>query len=81
MIARYVPKTGDYLVTQEDGYIYVNPREVFERKYSQAGAKVSFAADREISLFLRDIGEKLVQRGKKADMAVMMGAILKSSFT
>lgn len=34
MIARYVPKEGDYLVTQEDGYQYVNPKEVFERKYS-----------------------------------------------
>lgn len=34
MIARYIPKEGDYLVTQEDGYVYVNPKEVFERKYS-----------------------------------------------
>lgn len=34
MIARYTPKAGDYLVTQADGYQYLNPREVFERKYS-----------------------------------------------
>lgn len=34
MIARYIPKEGDYVVTQSDGYVYVNPREVFERKYS-----------------------------------------------
>lgn len=33
MIARYIPVMGDYIVTQEDGYLYVNPRDVFERKY------------------------------------------------
>jgi len=34
MTARYFPIEGDYLVTQEDGYVYINPKEVFERKYS-----------------------------------------------
>lgn len=34
MLARYAPKQGDYIVTQEDGYVYVNPKDVFERKYS-----------------------------------------------
>lgn len=34
MIARMLPRPGDYLVKQEDGYIYLNPKEVFERKYS-----------------------------------------------
>jgi hypothetical protein len=33
MIARYAPVPGDYVVTQEDGYVYVNPKDVFERKY------------------------------------------------
>lgn len=33
MIARYIPVIGDYVVTEEDGYQYVNPRDVFERKY------------------------------------------------
>ena len=32
MLARYTPVPGDYWVIQEDGYIYVNPKEVFERK-------------------------------------------------
>jgi hypothetical protein len=32
-VARYIPKEGDYWVTQSDGYIYLNPKEVFERKY------------------------------------------------
>lgn len=34
MTARYTPVEGDYLVTQDDGYRYINPRVVFERKYS-----------------------------------------------
>jgi len=36
MIARYSPSEGDYLVIQEDGYKYLNPKEVFERKYRLA---------------------------------------------
>ena len=34
MISRYRPRSGDYLVKQEDGYVYVNPKDVFERKYA-----------------------------------------------
>lgn len=34
MTSRFVPKHGDYWVIQEDGYIYLNPKDVFERKYS-----------------------------------------------
>jgi hypothetical protein len=33
MTARYEPKVGDYIVTQEDGYVYLNPKAVLERKY------------------------------------------------
>lgn len=33
MVSRMVPQPGDYLVTQGDGYTYLNPKEVFERKY------------------------------------------------
>lgn len=41
MVARYIPKEGDYYVTQEDGYIYINPKSVFERKYAPInGVKV-----------------------------------------
>lgn len=29
---------GDYLVMQSDGYQYLNPREVFERKYRPVDA-------------------------------------------
>ena len=34
MRAGYEPVIGDYWVVQEDGYVYVSPKEVFERKYS-----------------------------------------------
>jgi hypothetical protein len=33
MLARMKPQVGDYWVIQSDGYIYLNPKEVFERKY------------------------------------------------
>lgn len=34
MMARYIPQEGDYWVIQPDGYIYLNPKDVFERKYT-----------------------------------------------
>lgn len=34
MTARYWPTAGDYLVRQEDGYEYLNPADVFARKYT-----------------------------------------------
>lgn len=34
MMSRMKPSVGDYWVIQSDGYIYLNPKEVFERKYS-----------------------------------------------
>jgi hypothetical protein len=34
MTARMFPRVGDYWVIQSDGYIYLNPKAVFERKYS-----------------------------------------------
>ena len=33
MTARMEPVACDYVVTQEDGYVYLNPKAVFERKY------------------------------------------------
>lgn len=34
MTSRMTPIIGDYWVIQSDGYIYLNPKTVFERKYS-----------------------------------------------
>ncbi len=72
MTARYTPVEGDYVVTQEDGYTYINPRDVFERKYHPEHSRVSFAADREIDAFLRTIGDKIVARGEKVESAVVI---------
>ncbi len=33
MISRMTPVVGDYWVVQADGYIYLNPKDVFLRKY------------------------------------------------
>ena len=33
-LSRINPAIGDYVVVQEDGYTYLNPRDVFQRKYS-----------------------------------------------
>jgi hypothetical protein len=34
MTSRYWPTAGDYYVVQSDGYAYINPADVFERKYA-----------------------------------------------
>jgi len=36
MTARMIPNIGDYWVIQSDGYVYLNPKDVFERKYHRA---------------------------------------------
>jgi hypothetical protein len=36
MMSRMTPAVGDYWVVQADGYMYLNPKDVFERKYSKA---------------------------------------------
>ena len=36
MLARMKPQLGDYVVIQSDGYVYLNPKDVFERKYRPA---------------------------------------------
>lgn len=36
MTARMAPTVGDYWVIQADGYVYLNPKDVFLRKYHPA---------------------------------------------
>lgn len=72
MRARYEPESGDYFVTQEDGYRYVNPRDVFERKYQPLGSRVTFAEAEQIDEFLRGVGERAVDRCEPMDMAVVV---------
>jgi hypothetical protein len=38
MMSRFVPGIGDYYVIQADGYPYLNPKEVFEKKYAPIAA-------------------------------------------
>ncbi len=33
LFARMIPQRGDYYVIQADGYVYLNPKAVFERKW------------------------------------------------
>lgn len=40
MTARYWPKEGDYWVIQDDGYAYLNPKDVFERKYAHVTDRI-----------------------------------------
>lgn len=47
MTSRYIPVAGDYLVCQEDGYTYLNPKDVFERKYRVIGAEMPSTAKAE----------------------------------
>jgi hypothetical protein len=47
MLARMTPEVGDYVVEQEDGYVYLNPKDVFERKYRSLDAEEDFQIDLE----------------------------------
>lgn len=72
MLARYTPEPGDYIVIQEDGYRYVNPREVFERKYQAIGQKVQFAADRECAAFLRNLADRIETSGDRTELCAVV---------
>lgn len=43
MLARIAPQVGDYWVIQSDGYVYLNPKDVFERKYRPAPEQATSA--------------------------------------
>jgi len=40
MTSRMTPVVGDYWVVQSDGYAYLNPKNVFERKYSPSAMSI-----------------------------------------
>lgn len=44
MVSRYTPIKGDYWVIQSDGCEYVNPKDVFDRKYSKSSHQVNKAS-------------------------------------
>jgi len=41
MMSRMTPRVGDYWVVQSDGYVYLNPKDVFERKYQPLAGSVA----------------------------------------
>ncbi len=45
MISRFIPDAGDYWVVQADGYAYLNPKDVFERKYQPMEADMATPND------------------------------------
>lgn len=62
MYARYIPQAGDYLVVQEDGYEYVNPKAVFERKYAadQGARQMQFSPGQTVNSVLLPDGSRLI---------------------
>lgn len=72
MIARYTPKNGDYFVIQDDGYRYINQREVFERKYRPIGQNVLFDQDKESAEFLRGVAQQIEDDGLNADLCTVV---------
>lgn len=46
MTVRMQPQVGDYWVIQEDGYTYLNPRAVFQKKYAPTMAESIYDAPR-----------------------------------
>jgi hypothetical protein len=62
MTVRYTPIVGDYLVTQSDGYEYLNPKHVFEQKYSPVTAGAAQPTDTGDAAIDREI----VAKGKTA---------------
>lgn len=67
MTARYRPVDGDYLVIQEDGYHYINPKEVFERKYREIGAEM--ATDHPVKTVFRSRANEDDLRARAMDFA------------
>jgi len=71
-LARIKPAPGDYLVTQEDGYTYLVPRAVFERKYAPEGAQVRFPQSDNIAGFLLDVVGRVSASEEPVEAAVVV---------
>jgi hypothetical protein len=53
MMSRMTPEVDDYWVIQSDGYIYLNPKDVFERKYRPyKGMGAQAASQRRIKMII-----------------------------
>lgn len=65
--ARYEPDRGDYLVIQSDGYEYINPKAVFERKY-RCIERLGF--DNDAPAAVGDFLEELAQQVRAGELEV-----------
>lgn len=68
MCARFAPAPGDYLVTQEDGYEYLNPKDLFERKYRAGGVESL------VTITVNETADGMVSVGVAGAPAVNMAA-------
>lgn len=64
MTARMRPVAGDYAVWQEDGYFYLNPKQVFEKKYVPVIHVSSTSDDRVVNNVMRHNYRKLEDEEK-----------------
>lgn len=80
MLSRIIPRPGDYVVKQEDGYTSINPRAVFERKYSPEGAKVRFTASDNVAAFLRETAGRVRDSEEAIETAVVVYGTYGGSF-
>lgn len=67
MLARYVPVIGDYVVVQADGYVYVNPRDVFLRKYRPEGVNPDGGTQSEGTQRLSELRFRPTERAQVPD--------------
>lgn len=76
MTARHWPQKGDYLVRQEDGYVYLNPKDVFERKYSPFLTAAREELDSSLAVTLRRWSLVLQNEGASAGRLAFLGAVI-----
>lgn len=75
MLARYKPVPGDYVVRQEDGYIYLNPKDVFERKYRPIRAEPESGftyKQSDLPTFLRGLADAIERDEEQPEVAAIV---------
>lgn len=75
--ARHTPVPGDYWVVQADGYEYINPRDVFERKYRPIDDIPDHATEQMINESIVDIAYDVLKDGR----TTVCTLTLKNGFT
>ncbi|MDN7179096.1 hypothetical protein M0D69_13945 [Caballeronia sp. SEWSISQ10-4 2] len=70
--ARHIPEPGDYIVVQEDGYTYINPRETFERKYAPEGSQVRFGTSESVAEHVCNAAAHIRDSNEPVESAVVV---------